>query len=241
LIIAAVIIVVLVLAGIGIYIGVNIYVSGGVASIGLNAQTTRTAIDDSLPALPRLIASGSPINSQSLGVNSQDLHAPLRYVPALGAKKASGSQLVYMPVALPDQSFLDGYYEGGYSAYSASELQEYFNGAYVIDSNSDSRGKTYTLSYANLSSQGIPQELEYLSQKEGLADYKQNVKQTGNDSEGYLCQRGTIKLGKKTYYYQLRVADFSKVYKAQILTTPAVYAEFELGTYNFCKGKSALV
>ncbi|MDR1016537.1 MAG: hypothetical protein LBL67_03580 [Coriobacteriales bacterium] len=213
-------------------------VSGGSGAISLSATQTRQAIDANLPALPQLInvVSGGFETSANLPGN---VSVNQSFVPPLGAKKATGSEFISTPQVLP-ADVLNGYYEGRYSAYKASQLQEYFNGAYELDWCKDSKGALYQLSYVNLKSADVAGELNYLISKQGLIGYKAKTSASGTDSGGYLCQRGTIHIGSHKFYYEVQATDFSRIYRAQNLTTPAVYAVFSMADYNFYKKSSKL-
>jgi hypothetical protein len=208
-------------------------------AITLTAQQTRSAQDKNMPVLTDNITQDFNTLAASLTSDGMSVFTNNRYVTDVPDATATGTEIVAMPVAVSDD-FMNGFYEGSYNAFSVDQLEQDFNGAFVVDRADGDKGTLLKVKYANLNATSISDEMQHLESLQGLTNDKVEVVGSGTDSRGNSVDQGTVAIGNTTYFWKVAACPLNQVYTTTSIPDNAVYITCTLATYDFYTGADTL-
>jgi hypothetical protein len=214
---------------------------GATESITLTATETRSAISERIPKLSGLIheefeAVESSARTEGASVFSNPSYrADAPGIVSTPETPAVAHEIVYLPKNA-SESFITGYYEGSYNAYSPVELQDFFNGAWVLDMARGEIGTMFKMRYVNLNATGIADEMDWLAAFQGLDGDGATVSARGRDPRGNDIVQGTVNIDGTIYYWKIAACNFNEVYSAKRIPSTGVYISCSFATYDFYTG-----
>jgi hypothetical protein len=240
---------VVILAGVGILIfALNNYIAplaNEVASphdITLTAEETRSAIDSAMPPLIEFMGMTWEgeydylVNDRGFKVQDE-VRMYFDFVPD---QSASGHLYVRVPNDTPDSEII-GYYQGTFNAYSAAELQQYLNGAWVMKDANGNLGRIIRLEYANYVGEGVEDEMDTLATLQGLSGPDVTIVYRGLDSRNNSVILGSKLIGEQTIYFKIAACPFSEVYTVDSVPSTSVYITCTVSTYDFYTGSDSKI
>jgi len=211
-------------------------VGGGGVEFNLTKEETRQAIDSRLPILIHYVDFTIEDTVWTLTEAGHNIFANERYQPDSLDTGAVTSELISMPQEMTEAQ-MNGYYEGGFNAYSPDELTEYFNGAFILDLARGELGSWNKLRYVNLNAAGILAEMEHLAALQQLSGETVTISAQGIDSRGnHVIQGAKVIDGERILYFKIAACLFKDVYYVKSLSNDSVYITCTVATYDFFSG-----
>jgi hypothetical protein len=207
-----------------------------VSAVTLTTGEAREAIDSQMP---RLI--------DNIGYSAEEAYAVFveagwnvqlndRMTSDNPDKSATGGEIVHLAPAVDLAILEQGYHEGGFSAYDFDELQQSFNGGWMLDLSHGDSGSYAQIKYLNFASISLEDELAQLQTLQGLDDASSVVDAEDIDSFGNTYIQGYTVVGEVTYYWKLIGIAFGDYYRGQdkrSLPPTAVFVKGTVATFDF--------
>lgn len=236
----------LVLAGLGILIyGLSTFfdafsTTSPNSGVEVTTAETREAIDSRIPVLLDYVDTSIEDTTAAITESGQFLYANSSYQPDSPDIGAAGNELVSMPQEMSEEQ-LAAYYESSYSAYSIKELEQYFNGMYVLDMARGDLGSWNKLKYVNLNASSIEDEMAHLATLQGLVGDTVTVSAQGLDSRGNKVIQGQKAMdGNRVLYFKIAACPFSDIYSISTVSDASVYITCTLASYDFFTGSDTI-
>ncbi|MDR3136950.1 MAG: hypothetical protein LBU07_06055 [Coriobacteriales bacterium] len=239
LLLALLVVAALIILGFGFFKLVAMLSSTGITKTSLTPTQTREAIDPRLPLLSNYVSYGMDDMVTELENGGQSLYVNARYQPDSPDPNAEWREVISMPSAMSTEQ-IQGFYEGSYNAYSLTELEQLFNGAYTLDMARGNLGSWNKLKYVNLSATSIDDEMTRLLSLQGLTGEGVTISAQGMDSRGNKVVQGAKAVGEQVYYYKVAACPFNEVYSASLITDNSVYISCTLANYDFYTGADTI-
>ena len=203
--------------------------------ITLSQSETRHALDSTMPVILDNINEDFDEIVNSLNENGCFLVSNDHFIVEVPDPSAGGRQLIRMPVEVSD-NFMNGWWEGGYNAYSITELQDYFNGTWIIEMSRGDMGSLFKIKYVNLNADSLEAEMQHLLEQQGLTGEGVTIAVRGVDSRGNIVIQGAKAIDDVVYYWKVAACPFNEVYSAKKLPANAIYVSCTIATYDFYTG-----
>ena len=234
-----VLIAVVIIAGIGLLAYGGKYAFDAIQHAGekeiavfLTEEETRPAIDSEMPKIidylwadPNDTLNGFVERGWNVRMNER----------ATMTSGGTGMEIIHLAPGV-SEDVLQGYYESEFNAYDFDELQESFNGCWVLNLLPGGDGQFGQLKYANFASKSLTDELAYLREKQGLIGENVVVDNEGKDDFGNNYVQGYVTVGETIYYWKLIGIAFSEYYRGQDrrdLPDTSVFVKCTVATYDF--------
>jgi hypothetical protein len=204
--------------------------------ITLSAIETRTAIDEQMPRLIDYI-DNSPEGTYAAFTEAGDNAVMDPRVSANNPDKtAVGNEIIHLSSSVEQSALEQGYYEGEFDAYNFDELQQLFNGAWMLDISQGDLGSFVQIEYVNFAAESLDREMQYLRGFQGLADENSVVDTQGTDTHGNTYIQGYSVIEEITYYWQLIGITLKEYYGGQDrrdLPDTAVFVKGKVANFDF--------
>jgi hypothetical protein len=205
-------------------------------TITLTTAQTREAIDSEMP---RLIDNINYSAEEAYAVFTEagwNVKLSDRMTSDDPDKSATGGEVIHLAPSA-DLAVLDqGYYEGGFDAYDFEELQESFNGAWMLALSRGDMGAYSQIKYLNFAATSLEDEMAHLRTLQGLNDDSSAVDNEGIDEFGNAYVQGYTVVGETTYFWKLVGIAFSDYYRGQDrrdLPQTAVFVKCTVASFDF--------
>lgn len=206
----------------------------------LSTSQTREAIDSRVPILVNYIDTSIDDAIAILSDAGQFVYANESYRPDSPDDSAEGREMLSMPQEMSSE-LMEGYYEGGYNAFSPEELAEYFNGAYAFDMARGDLGSWNKIRYVNLNATGIDDEMARLADLQELSGESVTISDQGTDSRGNKVIQGQKVIeGETILYFKIAACPFNSIYNAKTLSVNSVYVTCTVASYDFFTGSDTI-
>ena len=217
---------------------VNDYLSSRdtVETITLTQTQTRAAIDKNLPMLTSLIGIDFDEISSAFTSQGVTVFTDSRFATDVTTTTVKLG-IIGMPQAV-SSDFMDGYFtDRYYNAYTVQELQDYFNGAWVLELartlDEENAFDQFKVTYVNLNGIGVDEEMDYLAELQGLTGENVTVATRGADGLGNTIIQGTKVVEETVYYFKIAACPFNGVYTANPIPENAIYISCTVATFDF--------
>jgi hypothetical protein len=205
-------------------------------TVTLTAAQTREAIDSQMP---RLIDNINYTAEEAYAVFTEagwNVKLGDRMTSDDPDKSATGGEVIHLPPSI-DLAVLDeGYYEGGFDAYDFDELQESFNGGWMLALSRGDSGAYSQIKYLNFAATSLEDELAHLRTLQGLDGGSSAVDKEGLDGFGNTYVQGYTVVEETTYFWKLIGIAFSEYYRGQDrrdLPQTAVFVKCTVASFDF--------
>jgi len=240
---AVVVIVIVIGVGLTIFATQNILTTllnaGQKNPITLTETEARSAVDSNMPVLLNIVNSDFDAVTQSFIDGGNNIFQDDRYVPDSVDPTAARKGIIRMPAGVT-ADFMTGFYEGTYNAYTPDELQQYFNGSWVLDMTRGDLGSSFKVKYVNLNAKSIADEMSHLAGLQGLSGTGVSITAQGTDPRGNTVIQGTKAVDNAIYYWKIAACPFNEVYTAKYIPANAVYISCTVATFDFITGSDPI-
>jgi hypothetical protein len=216
--------------------------------IVLTPAETREAIDSQLPRMLDYINSSVDEANAAFVEAGWNVVIDQRVSTNNLDRSSAGNEIIHLSPSV-DQAVLDrGYYEGEFNAYDFDELQQSFNGAWMLDISRGDRGTYLQIEYVNFAASSLDEELEHLRALQGLDGENSAIDSRGEDEHGNTYIRGYSVIGGSEateeaeavegtmYYWEVIGIAFGDYYGGQDrrdLPPTAVLVKCRLANFDF--------
>ncbi len=212
--------------------------------VTLTSSDTRPAIDAQMPKLldhvngsaqeayDKLLASGWPVHIRSRATQEDPNN--------------TGGVIAKVSPELSDEA-LSVYFEKEFNGFNFDDLQNSFNGSWLLDIAHGSEGALTQLKYLNFAVEAtadaadpLMAELKHLRTLQGLAGEGSVVISEGQDDFNNSYIQGTITINETKYYWKIVGIAFKEYYGGddnRDLPATSVFVRCSVGTYNFYGGE----
>jgi hypothetical protein len=208
------------------------------AVVTLTSSETRSALDAEMPRVLGYIE-GSPDDAFAAFVdNGWNVFKNDRATSDNPDRSSAGNEIVHLASGI-NEDVLKGYYESEFNAYSFGELQESFNGAWMLDLSRGDSGAYAQLKYVNFASTSLADEIKHLRGFQGLAETGAVVDSEGEDDWGNSYIQGVSTVGETKYYWKIVGIAFGEYYRGQDkrkLPDTAVFVKCTIASFDFVPG-----
>jgi len=207
--------------------------------VTLTPAQTREAIDGRLPILLDILDLEFVDVTKMFEEAGHTIFQDDRYVPDSTDPGAKKTGLISMP-QIVTMDFMTGFYESTYNAYSIEELEQYFNGTWVLDMARGDLGSQFKVRYMNLNGVSVKEEMQHLAVLQGLTGEGVELLAQGADTRGNIVMQGTKTIDEIVYYWKIAACQFNEVYVAKWLPDNAVYISCTIADFDFYTGTDTI-
>ena len=203
--------------------------------VRLTTAQTRAAIDAEMPIMfdylywnindiySHFVAAGWNVaNNERRAVENPD-------------RSAVGGEIIHLSPEIP-LDILEGYYQSEFNIYDYDELQDNFNGAWVLSVSHGNMGSYTQIKYVNFASISLDDELLHLGEAQKLLTESSVIDARGIDGYGNSFMQGFIDINDKIYYWKIVGIEFSDYYRGQDrrkLPDTAVFVKCIIADFDF--------
>ncbi|MDR0347480.1 MAG: hypothetical protein LBH56_03810, partial [Coriobacteriales bacterium] len=207
-----------------------------VNNVTLTSSETRTAIDEEMPRLLDYLSGNADAAYAVLAEAGQNVTLDERVTLSNFDSSAQGKKVIHLSPTV-DAAILDeGYYEGGFDAYTLDELQQSFNGAWILDILHGNSGAYLQFDYINFAATSLESEFDYLRGRQELRGENSIVDNQGEDDFGNIYIQGSVLIGETRYYWKLLGLPFGDYYSGadrRKLPDTAIFVRCRIADYDF--------
>lgn len=203
--------------------------------VTLTASETREAIDSEMPTLIDYLGGSAEDAGIVFTESGWNTVVSGRAAADNLDRSATSGEIIHLNSSVNPDILDQGYYEGGFDAYDYDELQQSFNGAWVLDIAQGDLGSSAQIRYVNFASDSLQDELEHLRTLEGL-DENAVVDSEGTDEFDNTYIQGYSVIADTTYYWKLIGVPFADYYRGKDrrdLPPTAVFVKCTVATFDF--------
>jgi len=203
--------------------------------VRLTQAQTRAAIDAEMPTmLDHMYRSASEVCAAFTELGWNVAYNERRAVESQD-QSAVGGEIIRLAPGIPIE-ILEGYYQSEFNIYDYDELQDSFNGAWVLSISHGNRGSYIQIKYVNFASVSLGDELVHLGEAQQLLGENSVIDAEGIDGYGNCFMQGFIDLNDKIIYWKVIGIEFYDYYRGQDrrkLPDTAVFVKCQIATYDF--------